>query len=223
MKMKATLSLEDEEYNRGLDKAEGKAKGFGGKLKGAMKVGIAAIGAATTAVGVLVKKSVDSYAEYEQMVGGIKKLYGNMGMSLEEYADSTGQSIDSVREEWQNLEDAQNKVLQNAQQAYKTTGMSANQYMETATSFSAALINSLDGDSAKAAEQTDVAMKAIADNWNTFGGDLANIQNAYQGFAKQNYTMLDNLKLGYGKLYCRIKSRLTALLAGVRTNVCCVC
>ena len=193
MKMKATLSLEDEEYNRGLDKAEGKAKGFGGKLKGAMKVGIAAIGAATTAVGVLVKKSVDSYAEYEQMVGGIKKLYGNMGMSLEEYADSTGQSIDSVREEWQNLEDAQNKVLQNAQQAYKTTGMSANQYMETATSFSAALINSLDGDSAKAAEQTDVAMRSIADNWNTFGGDLSNIQNAYQGFAKQNYTMLDNL------------------------------
>lgn len=223
MKLKATLALDQSEYDSGLDKAEKKAKGFGGKLKTAMGVGVAAIGAATAAVGVLLKKSVEGYAEYEQMVGGIQKLYGNMGMSLEEYAASMNKSVDDVRGEWQNLEQAQTDVMNNAKQAFKTTGMSAQQYMETATSFSAALINSLDGDTVAAAAQTDVAMKAISDNWNTFGGDLANIQNAYQGFAKQNYTMLDNLKLGYGKLYCRIKSRLTALLAGVRTNVCCAC
>lgn len=189
MKLKATLSLDSSEYESGLNKAEGKAKGFGGKLKAAMGVGVAAIGAATTAIGVMVKKSVEGYAEYEQMVGGVQKLYGNMGMTLEEYASSTGKSVDDVRGEWQNLEKAQTDVLNNAKQAYKTTGMSAQQYMETATSFSAALISSLDGDTVAAASQTDVAMKAISDNWNTFGGDLANIQNAYQGFAKQNYTI----------------------------------
>lgn len=198
MKLKASLSLDSGEYESGLSNAEGKAKGFGGKFKTAMAVGGAAVAAATTAVAALVKKSVDSYAEYQQMVGGVKKLYGNMGMPIEEYAKSVGKSVDEVKGEYNKLEQAQNLVLENAKNAYKTTGMSMNDYMSTATSFSASLINSLGGDTVKAAEQTDVAMRAISDNFNTFGGDIGMIQGAFQGFAKQNYTMLDNLKLGYG-------------------------
>lgn len=144
-------------------------------------------------------QAFQGFADYQQYVGGIQKLYGNMGLSVEEYAEMMGRSVDEVQAEWANLEQAQNEVLRNAQQAYRTTGMSANEYMDIATSFSASLINSLGGDSAAAAAQTQVAMEAISDNWNTFGGDLENIQNAYRGFAKQNYSMLDNLKLGYGQ------------------------
>ena len=171
MKLKATLSLDSSEYEQGLDKAESKT----GKLKKGLanfgKVSAVAIGAATVATAALVKKSVQAYAEYEQLAGGVEKLFGDK---------------------------ASKQVMKYAQNAYKTAGMSANQYMEQATSFSAALINSLNGDQMAAAHQTDVAMKAISDNFNTFGGDIQNVQNAYQGFAKQNYTMLDNLKLGYG-------------------------
>ena len=171
MKLKATLSLDSSEYESGLNKAEGKTSKLKKGLATFGKVGVAAIGAAATATGVLIKKSVDAYAEYEQLSGGVKKLFG---------------------------EQASAEVMKYANEAYKTAGMSANQYMEQATSFSAALINSLGGDQMKAAKQTDVAMKAISDNFNTFGGDITNVQNAFQGFAKQNYTMLDNLKLGYG-------------------------
>lgn len=202
LKLKATLGLDSTEYEDGLNKAESQAGDLGNKLKSGLsviaKAGVAAVGAATAAVGVLAKKSIEGYAEYEQLLGGVKKLYGNMGVSVEEYAKTVNKSVDEVKGEWAKLESAQNIVLKNAQNAYATAGMSANQYMEIATSFSASLINSLEGDTVKAAEQTDVAMKAISDNWNTFGGDLGMIQQAYQGFAKQNYTMLDNLKLGYG-------------------------
>lgn len=205
----AKLGLDTSEYEKELKGAESKLSTVGGKLSSiggkiasgigtAMKVGAAAVGAASTAVGALATKSVTAYADYEQMVGGVQKLYGTMGQSLEEYAKAQGKSIDEVRDEWTKLDDAQNLVLKNAQNAYKTAGMSANQYMEIATSFSASLINSLDGDSLKAAEATDKAMRAISDNWNTFGGDIGMIQGAFQGFAKGNYTMLDNLKLGYG-------------------------
>ena len=173
MKLKASLALDSSEYEGGLSKAEGKAKGFGGKWKAAMgvfKVGAAAVGTATLAVAGFTKKSVDAFAEFQQLEGGVKKLYGSAADEIMNYANN----------------------------AFKTSGMSANQYMEQATSFSAALINSLGGDTSAAAKQTDVAMKAIADNFNTFGGDIGMVQGAFQGFAKQNYTMLDNLKLGYG-------------------------
>ena len=169
----AKLTLDSSEYENDLKNASqdsSKLSGAWGKFGTVMKVGAAAIGAASAAVGVLTKKAVDSYAEYEQLAGGVTKLFG----------------------------DASETVMQNAADAYKTSGMSANQYMEQATSFSASLINSLNGDQQKAAEQTDVAMRAISDNWNTFGGDIQNVENAYAGFAKGNFTMLDNLKLGYG-------------------------
>lgn len=198
----ATISLDTSEYDKGLDSAKKRADSSGSKISSGLgkvaKAGAVAVGAAATAVGFLTKSAVSGYAEQEQLVGGVQKLYGNMGMSVQEYAKSVGKSVSEVKGEWKTLESAQNTVLENARNAYKTSGMSMNQYMDTATSFSAALINSLGGDTQKAAEQTDVAMRAISDNFNTFGGDIGSIQYAFQGFAKQNYTMLDNLKLGYG-------------------------
>lgn len=182
----------------------GKSAGtkLSGSIGGALKVGLgvatAAVGAATAAVGKFASSAVSSYANYEQLVGGVKKLYGTAGQSLEEYAQSVGKTTAEAAEEYHKLSEAEALVQKNAEQAYKTAGMSANQYMETATSFSASLINSLGGDTQKAAELTDVAMKAMSDNVNTFGSDVGSVTNAYQGFAKQNYTMLDNLKLGYG-------------------------
>ena len=205
----ASLKLDSAEYENGLKDSEAKTEAAGERigaiaskigdvLKTAAVVGGAALTAASAGVVSMVKTSVANFAEYEQTIGGVQKLYGNMGKSVEEYAQMNGKSVSEVRDEWQRLEDAQNTVLKNANQAYATAGMSANEYMSNATSFSAALINSLGGDTQKAAEVTDVAMRAISDNYNTFGGDMQNVTNAFQGFAKQNYTMLDNLKLGYG-------------------------
>lgn len=125
----------------------------------------AVAGAAKSVVG----GAVEAYSTYEQMVGGVDKLFG----------------------------DASGKLQQYAAQAYQTSGMSANQYMEQATSFSAALINSLGGDTAKAADMADVAMRAMSDNVNVFGSNAEDVQNAIMGISRQNYTMVDNLKLGY--------------------------
>lgn len=188
------------------DQASGRigsiASGITGTVGGIAKVGataFAAVGAAAVgATGVIAKQALDAYSSYEQNIGGIQKLFGNMGKSVEEYAALTGQSTEEIGDKWQTLEDSQNKVLSNAQNAYKTAGLSANAYMEQVTSFSAALISSLGGDTVKAADYADMAMVDMADNANTFGTSIGDIQNAYQGFAKQNYTMLDNLKLGYG-------------------------
>lgn len=116
------------------------------------------------------KSAVGHYAEYEQLVGGVETLF----------KDSSGKLIDY------------------AEKAYKTAGMSSNQYMNTATSFAASLIQGLGGDTAKAVELTNLAITDMSDNANKMGTDIGSIQDAYQGFAKQNYTMLDNLKLGYG-------------------------
>ena len=198
----ASLTLDKKNYEDGLNQAESQANKLGGKIGGIFKAlgtaTVASLGASAAAVGKLLKDSVTAYAEYEQLVGGVQKLYGTAGMSVEEYAESVGKSVNEVKGKYDELNNAQDLVMKNAAEAYRTTGMSASQYMEQATSFSASLINSLGGDTVKAAEQTDVAMRAIADNYNTFGGDMQMIQGAFQGFAKQNYTMLDNLKLGYG-------------------------
>lgn len=172
--------------------------GIAGAVGGAAKVAAAGAAAAVTGLAAVTKASLDGYSAYEQAVGGVQKLYGNMGQSLEEYAASVGQTTDQARAKWQALGNAQTTMLKQAQGAFATCGMSANAYMEQATSFSAALINSLGGDTEKAAAQTQKAMVAMADNVNTFGTSMTDVQNAYQGFAKQNYTMLDNLKLGYG-------------------------
>ena len=135
-------------------------------IKGLGKA-IGAVGSAFINVG---KQAVQSYAQYEQLVGGVDTLFKESSAKVQEYASN----------------------------AYKTSGMSANQYMETVTSFSASLIASLDGDTEKASEVANRAIIDMSDNANKMGTDISMIQNAYQGFAKQNYTMLDNLKLGYG-------------------------
>ena len=217
LNLRALLTLDKSEYDKSLADAGDSASSFGSKfasgMKTAAKVGAAAFAATATAVGVLGKKAITAYADTEQLVGGVAKLYGNMGMSVEDYAKSVGKSVDQVNADWKRNEQAQRIVMENAKNAFKTAGVSANEYMESATTFSAALINSLGGDTKKAAQQTDVAMRAISDNYNTFGGDMQSIQYAFQGFAKQNYTMLDNLKLGKKKK----KTEMERLIADANT------
>ena len=141
--------------------------GSAAKKVGAFMAGVgAAAGAGVVAIG---KSAVESYASYEQLVGGVDKLYQGASGKLQQYA----------------------------QNAYKTAQMSANDYMEQATLFSAALINSLGGDVDKAADQTDKAMRLMSDNVNTFGSNAEDVQNAIQGLSRENFTMIDNLKLGY--------------------------
>lgn len=173
-------------------------KGIG---SGAIKVGkgLAVAGAAAaTAVTALVSKSVGAFADYEQLTGGVETLFGAGGRSVEEYAQSVGKSVSDVQGKYDSLMSAQNVVLENANKAYMTAGMSANEYMNTVTGFSASLISSLGGDTNKAADYANSALVDMSDNANKMGTDMESIKNAYQGFAKQNYTMLDNLKLGYG-------------------------
>lgn len=147
---------------------------FGGALKSglavAAKAAAAATAAAAGAVIALTKSAVENYGEYEQLVGGVETLFKDSAGTVEEYANN----------------------------AYKTAGLSANEYMETVTSFSASLLQSMGNDTQTAAEKADRAITDMSDNANKMGTDMQSIQNAYQGFAKQNYTMLDNLKLGYG-------------------------
>ena len=174
----------------------GKALGKG--LKAVAKVGVAATGIAATGIAALTKSAISAYADYEQLVGGVETLFGAGGQSLQEYAQSVGKSTSLVADEYAAMMTAQNTVLSNAAEAYKTAGMSQNEYMETVTSFSASLIGSLEGDTLAAAKAADLAIRDMSDNANKMGTDMGAIQTAYQGFAKQNYTMLDNLKLGYG-------------------------
>lgn len=164
------LGNETKKAGNATDETSGKFSKLGEVAKGAAKVALAAVGATAAAVGALVKQAVESYADYEQLVGGVDTLFGTASAEVQKKADN----------------------------AYKTAGMSANEYMETVTGFSASLIQSLGGDTEKAAKYADMAITDMSDNANKMGTDMSSIQNAYQGFAKQNYTMLDNLKLGYG-------------------------
>lgn len=199
--VEAVLSATDKNFSSTMDSATEKTSKFEDKLKNGLaiagKAAVAAVTAAVTAITKITADAVKEYANYEQLTGGVSKLYGTAGQSVEEYAKSVGKSVSAVEGDYKKLQQAQDIVMKNAEQAYKTSGMSMNQYMETATSFSASLINSLGGDTVKAAKQTDVAMRAISDNVNTFGSDMQSVQNAFMGFSKQNYMMLDNLKLGY--------------------------
>lgn len=185
----------DDKATSGVEKVASKVKGAFGAIG---KTAAAGVAAAATAVGAFGSQALGMYASYEQNVGGVQKLFGNMGKSLEEYAALTGQSTDECAGRWQQLEQAQTTVLSNAGNAWQTAGMSANQYMEQVTGFSAALITSLGNDTNAAADYANMAMVDMSDNANTFGTDMQSLQWAYQGFSKQNYTMLDNLKLGYG-------------------------
>ena len=182
-------------------KAEGSNSKFeklGSVLKGiGVTMGAVAVAAGAAAV-TLAKKVVSSYAEFEQLEGGVKTLFGTETSSVEEYAASVGKSVGEVEGKYNSLLSAQKQVFNDANNAYKTAGLSANEYMNTVTSFSASLIASLDGDTEAAAKASNQAIIDMSDNANKMGTSMTLIQNAYQGFAKQNYTMVDNLKLGYG-------------------------
>lgn len=167
------------EMKNGFDDAGQGAVKFGDLLKanvlGDFIVGgIKKLGSAVKEVGSTIlnvgKQALNSYADYEQLIGGVETLFKESSGVVEQYANN----------------------------AYKTAGLSANEYMETVTSFSASLLQSLNGDTAKSAKVADMAITDMSDNANKMGTDMSMIQSAYQGFAKQNYTMLDNLKLGYG-------------------------
>lgn len=168
-----------DKFQQDLDSSASKSDSLAAKLKSGLsgvgkflgKTFIAMGAAAAAGFAAITKGSVKAYADTEQLRGGVEKLFGH----------ETAKTIE-----------------QNAQAAFATAGISANQYMESVTSFSAALLQSVGNDTDKAAQVADMAMRDMSDNANVFGSDMASIQNAYQGFAKQNYTMLDNLKLGYG-------------------------
>lgn len=194
-KLFGTIAVNNAEANQAIDETADKAEGAGKSLSEfaeegdksesklgkafskigsaavavgkTIAVGLAAAGAAIIKIG---KDAIESYAEYEQLVGGVETLF----------------------------KDSADAVIANASNAYKTAGMSANEYMSTVTSFSASLLQSLGGDTVAAAEKADMAIVDMSDNANKMGTAIESIQNAYQGFAKQNFTMLDNLKLGYG-------------------------
>ena len=164
------MSEEIDDAGDAADKSSGKFDKFGSVLKGiGAAMGAVAVAAGAAAVS-LGKEVIAAYADYEQLVGGVDTLFKESSQELQTYAAN----------------------------AYKTAGMSANDYMETVTSFSASLISSLGGDTEAAVKYADMAITDMSDNANKMGTDMELILNAYQGFAKQNYTMLDNLKLGYG-------------------------
>lgn len=170
-----------------------------GNVAGAgMKLAAKGATVAAGAIATLSTMAVKTYADYEQLVGGVETLFGAGGKSLVEYVNAVGKYSPEISAQYNDLMAAQNKVMSDADEAYKTAGLSANNYMETVTSFAAALNSSLGGNTQKSAEYANMAVVDMADNANKMGSSMESIQNAYQGFAKQNYTMLDNLKLGYG-------------------------
>lgn len=186
----AKLSLNTDDYEKGVEKAKGGASSlmdvFSGTLLGnvvsdglrSVANGITEIGRTAANMAMSIgKASLDSYADYEQLVGGVETLYKDSAGIIENYAKD----------------------------AYKNVGLSANDYMETSTSFAASLVSSLGGNTEKAAEMANTAISDMSDNANKMGTNIASIQDAYNGFAKQNYTMLDNLKLGYGGTQAEMK------------------
>lgn len=187
--LNAKISLDSSKYMSSLNSIKGAMADFA-------KVSTAALGAAATGVSALVKESVSSYGEYEQLVGGIKTLFEDLSWDVE----------------------------QNANQAFKTAGLSVNEYLNTAMSFSASLNQSLkrtDGNIARSADLTDMAIRDMADNANKMGTKMDSIQFAYAGFAKQNYMMLDNLKLGYGGTKAEMERLLAdaSAIAGVEFDI----
>ena len=180
-KILGRIAVSNEEANKKIEETGDKAEKTSSKMGSvfgnigkfalkAAKVAVVATTAIATGIAGITAKAVSEYADYEQLVGGVETLF----------------------------KDNSDKVVEYANKAYQTAGLSANDYMDTVTSFSASLLQGLGGDTEKAAETANLAITDMSDNANKMGTDMASIQNAYQGFAKQNYTMLDNLKLGYG-------------------------
>lgn len=202
----AKISLDKSEYDKGLDEASSESKSFGSKLAGGLgsavktvaKVGAAAVAAGASAAAAITKQAVSSFADYEQLIGGVETLFGAADISLEEFAKQNHLKLDEAGAAFEQYQNRAQTVLDNANNAYKTAGISANEYMENVTSFAAALNSSLGDNAWQSANYADMAITDMADNANKMGSSMESIQNAYMGFSKQNFTMLDNLKLGYG-------------------------
>ena len=258
----AKLSLDSSDYDRSLQNASSAAEKWATKFTMAAKAVGSAVSWVSKGIGSLASSAVKSYAQFEQLEGGIKTLFGTQGKSFEDWSKTFSQSSDSMQdyidvarkvingdfgvgserrdllaaagydpdtvqqmvnnlisgidaasdisadtisanmqtaeEKYESLQRAQDQAMENARNAYMTAGMSANDYMEMVTSFAASLNQSLGGDTEKAVDVADMAIRDMSDNANKMGTDISSIQAAYQGFSKQNYTMLDNLKLGYG-------------------------
>lgn len=209
----AKLSLNSSEFDKGINDAKSGMSKLGDSLKKglstAAKAGTAAITAASGAVAALVKNSVKAYGDYEQLVGGVETLFGAGGMGMAQYAQSVGKSIGEIEDQYNSLMEAQNTVLENASNAYKTAGMSANQYMETAIGFSGALLKSLGGDTVKAAELTDTAISDMADQANKYGKTVEEISATYTSLARGNTQTLDNL---FGGMFAGTKAGLQDML-----------
>ena len=180
------------------DKLSNLSSKLGNGLKTAAKIGTAAVGAAASGITALTTAAVNNYAEYEQLIGGVETLYGAKYKTIEEYIEGTGAAAEYAEQTFAEYQKRQQAVLDNAANAYKTAGMSANEYMNTVNGFAASLTSSLGEYEWQAASYADMIVSDMADNANKMGTNMEMIQNAYAGFAKQNYTMLDNLKLGYG-------------------------
>lgn len=182
----------------------GKSAGskFGSAFGSVAKAGLAAVGAGLAAASAAVVKlgtdAVKGYADYEQLTGGIETLFGTAGKGIEEYAQEQGLSIEKAVDGYKELLDVQDTMMTNAANAFKTAGISANEYMQMAIQSGASMISSVGGDTARAAELMDMAIIDMSDNVNKMGTSMESVQNAYRGFAKANFTMLDNLALGYG-------------------------
>lgn len=184
-----TQALGGEASTAGDSAGEHAGSSFISKIKGM----IAAAG-----IGAAVKQALSYGADLEQSIGGIETLFGTGGNSIEEYAAQVGKSVEEISGEYEKLKNSEETMLAYADQAYKTAGLSANDYMQTVTGFAASLKQSTGDDMEALTSAANQAVIDMADNANKMGTEMASIQNAYQGFAKQNYTMLDNLKLGYG-------------------------
>ena len=196
---KAALKKLAEGFKAAGSAALGAAKNVAAFAGKAALGGIAAMSAGAVAgITMVTKAALEQGAAMEQNIGGVETLFGAGGKNIGEYAQSVGKSVHEVAAEYRDLKTAENIVFNNARNAWKTAGLSANEYMETVTGFSAALVSSLGGDTLKASKAADVAITDMADNANKMGTSMESIQNAYQGFAKGQYNMLDNLKLGYG-------------------------
>lgn len=242
MSLVARLTLDSSEFDRGLEKEEGEYKTFGGRLGSLAKTaakGFSVIGgAAMTGLSFLTKNAVQSFSQYEQLVGGVETLFGSRYDSIDEFAEHASESMyklgqrgedvlalqkeleaagysvgkagvdgiygpdtqaaldayakaggKMVQEAYERSNAAAQLIQDNADKAFETAGLSANEYMETVTSFSASLIQSLNGDTMKAAEMSDLAIRDMSDNANKMGTSMESIQSAYSGFAKQNYTI----------------------------------
>ena len=174
------------------------SSGFASVIGTAGKVVAGAVATGGAAVTKMVGDSATQFAEYEQLIGGVETLFGSSYNSIDEFVEATGIGAEEAGAAWEQYQNRQQTVLDNAANAYATAGMSANEYMNTVNGFAAALNNSLGEYAWQSANYADMAVGDMADNANKMGTSMEAVQNAYAGFSKGNFTMLDNLKLGYG-------------------------